>query len=183
MFKCGFYILFALFFTSFVYAESHKEDMGHGEHNREVKSVRDIEALQVEGCDEESAVSVNAIDLDRNKFVQDCVKISLSENPEVTWASFDFPRHNVVIMKVDTEFDERVVGFDVAFERENGFFDFSGTWTYNFETGEFVGRPNGELRNIKEPAVSLVNTGEGVYDIWCRYHAFAGMVMELIVVE
>ena len=179
MVKCGFYILFTLFFASFVYAGAHEDDLGHGEHAR-AESFEDIEALQVEGCDEESAVSVNAIDLDRNKYVQDCVKISLSENPEVTWTSFDFPRHNVVIMKVGTEFSERAVGSDVAIERRSSLPE---TYTYNFETGEFVGRPNGEIRNIQEPAVSLVNTGEGVYDIWCRYHSFVGMIMELIVVE
>ncbi|MGR3219020.1 MAG: hypothetical protein ACUZ8H_04270 [Candidatus Anammoxibacter sp.] len=179
MFKYVYYALFALFFSSFGYAGTHEEGLGHGEHVR-AETREDIEALQVEGCDEETAVFVNAIDLDRNKFVQDCVKISLSENPVVTWTSFDFFRHNVVIMKEGTEFSERAVGSDVAIERRSSLPE---TYTYNFETGEFVGRPNGEIRNVKKPVISLVNTGEGVYDIWCRYHSFAGMFMELIVVE
>lgn len=179
MFKYGIYFLIALFSQSFAYAETHEEDLGHGEHTKTADSIHDIAPLVV-GCTEDKAALTNSIDCDRDRFMPDCVKISLSENPVIRWTSFDLVRHNVVILKEGVSFDERVVGFDVTSEQRE---KLPSEWSYNFETGEFIGRPNAELKNIQEPLVSLVNTGVGTYNIWCRYHFAAGMVMKLFVVE
>lgn len=179
MFRCVFFLLFALFFAPFVHAETNEEGSCLGKHSQTTDSINDIAPLAV-GCTEEEAVLTNSIDCDRDRFMPNCVKISLSKNPVITWKSFDLVRHNVVILKKGVHFDERAVGFDIDNkQREN----LPAEWSYNFETGEFMGRPNGELRNIDKPIVSLVNTGVGEYDIWCRYHFLVGMVMKLFVVE
>ncbi|MGR3178485.1 MAG: hypothetical protein ACUZ8E_10555 [Candidatus Anammoxibacter sp.] len=184
MFKYGLYILFTLFFASLAYAETHDGNPGHGghgEHGRVASSINDIAPLAAT-CTEETAELTNSIDCDMATFAPDCAKISLSGNPVITWTSFDFALHNVVVLKEDVPFDERAVGFDVISEviaTET----LPSEYSYNFETGEFIGRPNGEFFNVREPSVSLVNTGPGVYNIWCRYHWLFGMVMKLIVVE
>ena len=182
MFKYGLYILFTLFFASFAYAETHDGNPGHGghgEHGRVASSINDIAPLAAT-CTEETAELTNSIDCEMGKFVPDCVKISLSENPVITWTSLDPTVHNVVVLKDGVSFDKRAVGFDVISE-EIAFLP--SEYSYNFETGEYKGRPNGEFFNVREPSVSLVNTGPGVYNIWCRYHWLFGMVMKLIVVE
>lgn len=179
MLRSVFYLLCgALFVSTSLYAGHEGGDNGHG-GMQPAKSLRDIAPLAV-SCTEEEADAVNAVACDRNRFVSDCVKITLSEDPIVTWESFDFARHNVVILKEGGAFRGRAVGSDITSDELS---NFPSTWTYDFSTGEFLGRPDGEFRNIDEPVVSSENSGAGVYNIWCRYHWLGGMVMKLIVVE
>ena len=180
--KKYFGLLLCLFFTYFFSLNASGDDnniSNHAVHGKEVTSKSDIAPLQV-SCTEESAVQTNSIDCDNSRFSPDCVKISLSENPVITWKSFDSVRHNVIVLKDGVPLEQRAVGFDVTGEqREN----LPSEWSYNFETGEFFGRPEGEFRNIDDNLVSVENSGPGEYNIWCRYHFFSGMVMKLIVVE
>lgn len=172
MIRYNTYIIFAILLISkLLYADMHDDP------TQDANSINDIAPLEVR-CTEDEAVLANSIDCDRNRFLPDCVKISLSENPVINWTSFDFVRHAVVILKEGVPFDERAVGFDMSFEERERF---PATWWFNFKTGEFIGRDNNQLRNVQAPDVSLVNTGEGVYNIWCRYHFAVGMVMKLIV--
>ena len=178
MMRYVFFLILVLSLSS-AFTTVYGDDGGHGEHAMEMTSIMQVGPLAVD-CGEEEAVETNIIDCDRDRFMPDCVKISLSNDPVITWKSFDFVRHNVVVLKDGVPFAEKAVGTDVTnADRER----FPDEFTYNFETGEFLGRPNGELRNINDELVSPVNTGVGEYIIWCRYHAVAGMTMRLFVVE
>ena len=178
--KYVFYLALLLFFSSaFTTVYGHDSGGHDGEHSIEMRFRDQVGSLAVD-CGEEEAVETNIIDCDRDKFMPDCVKISLSNDPVITWKSFDFVRHNVIVLKDGVPFDEKAVGADVTnADRER----LPDEFTYNFETGEFLGRPNGELRNIDDELVSPVNTGVGEYIIWCRYHILSGMTMKLFVVE
>ena len=179
MMKYTFYLILVLFLSSAFTTVFGGDDGGHDGHLMEMKSMRDLGPLAVD-CEEEEAIETNIIDCDRDRFMPDCVKISLSNDPVITWKSFDFVRHNVVVLKDGLSFDEKAVGTDVTNEDRERLPD---EFTYNFETGEFLGRPNGELRNIDDEIVSSANTGVGEYIIWCRYHVLAGMTMRLFFVE
>lgn len=176
MVKYGLYTIFTLTLAFSIFTWNAIADDNHAEHE---ETIHDIAPLAV-SCSEDEAIETNSIECDMSKFIPDCVKISLSNNPNINWKSFDFARHNIVILKEEVPFDEKAVSFDVTGEQRD---NFPADFPYNFETGEFLGRPRGELRNREEPIVSLVNSGPGVYNIWCRYHFLSGMTMKLFVVE
>ena len=107
MFKYSIYfLLFTLFLAPFVYAGSHDG------HDSDSNSIFDMAPLAV-SCTEESATLTNIIDLDQSKFSPSCVKISLSENPVITYTSFDFPMHDVVLLKEGVYFGDRAVRQDL----------------------------------------------------------------------
>lgn len=169
MFKsCIYFLLFTLFLAPFVYAVPHD---GHDSNsNLDSNPIFDMAPLAV-SCTEDSATLTNTIDLDSHLFSPDCVKISLSENPVITCTTFDLVRHDVVVLKEGVDFGDRDVGQDLLNEQRGRLPE---SWSYNFETGEFV--------NIRrESDVSSLNTGEGKYNIWCRYHVAFGMAMVLFV--
>jgi len=173
MFKYSILILIsaislAAFNINSVFAEMEME------HDKDDASILELAPLAV-GCTVETAVLTNVVDLDRNKFIPNCIKISLSDNPTVKCTSFDFVRHDVVILKDGVSFGDRVVSHDLSSEERK---NLPSEWTYNFETGEFLRR-----RNDVNPSLSTENIGEGPYNIWCRYHFLSGMTMRLWVVQ
>jgi len=136
-------------------------------------SILELAPLVV-GCTEETATLTNVIDLDRSKFLPNCVKISLSANPVIKCTTFDFARHDVIILKEDVSFNDRVVSYDMTAKSR---VRLPEEWSYDFSTGEFLPKPDENNASFSE-----INTGEGIYNIWCRYHLLSGMTMRLIVV-
>lgn len=168
--KYGMFVL--IFMLAITYAVNifAETEMVHDEDNASILG----RAPLAVSCTEEEAVLKNVISLDNSRFVPDCVKVSLSDNPVIECTTFDFVRHDVVILKDGVDFGDRAVSYDMtSAEREK----LAPTWSYNFETGEFLPR-----RNSEEPSFSTLNTGEGAYNIWCRYHFLSGMTMRLWVV-
>ncbi len=164
-------IFLTVFFISVpvVFAQHHNH---RGSDADDLRALSEPAPLDV-SCTQATATKTNTINMDGNAFEPKCAKISLSENPIIDCPTFDFAKHNVIILKQGATFANRVISYDVNAENLKWL---PSSWTYNFETGEFL-----KDKNDTEATFSEENIGEGAYNIWCRYHLGFNMVMKLFV--